>query len=70
MREQGIQERTEHAALGGTSVESQGGGCGAAYPHSLGSACQDVQDPITEGDVEPKVSELDDELQGQDGIER
>ena len=69
MREQGVQERTEHAALGGTCVESQGGGCGAAYPHSLGSARQEVQDPITEGDVEPKISELGDELLGHDGIE-
>ena len=45
MREQGVQERTEQAALGGTGDESQGGGCGAAYPHSLGSAGQEVQDP-------------------------
>ncbi len=29
-----------------------------AYPHSLGSTHQEVQDPITEGGVELKVSEL------------
>ena len=54
----------------GVPVMSQAGGCGAAYPHSLGPAHQEVQDPITEDDVEPKVSELGDELQGHDGIER
>ncbi len=65
----GVQERAEHAALRGAGVESQGGGCGGAYPHSLGSACQEVQDPITEGGVEPKVPELSDELGGHNGIE-
>lgn len=70
MREQGAQERAEHTALGGAGAESQGGGCGVAYPHCLGSARQKVQYPITEGDVEPKVSELGDELQGHYGIER
>ena len=69
MYEQEVQERTEHAALGGAGVECQVGGCGAAYPHSLGSARQEVQDPITDGGVEPKVSELGDRLQGHDGIE-
>ncbi|KAI3359045.1 hypothetical protein L3Q82_015431 [Scortum barcoo] len=49
--------------------ESQGGGCGAAHPHSLGSARQEVQDPVTEGAVEPEVSELGDELGGHDGVE-
>ena len=46
MHEQGVQERTEYAARGGTGVEGQGGGCGSAYPHSLVSARQEVQDPI------------------------
>ena len=58
MREQGVQERTEQAALGGAGVESQAGGCGAACPHSLGSAHQEVQDPITEGDVDSYVRKL------------
>ncbi len=56
MCEQGVQERAEHAALRGTGVEGQGGECGAAY--------QDIQDPVTQGGVEPKVSQLDDELGG------
>ncbi len=36
----------------GAGVESQGGVCGAAYPYSLGSGRQEVQDSITEGGVE------------------
>ncbi len=55
-------------ALRSTGIESQGGGCGATYPHSLGSASQEVQDPITEGGVEPKVSELGDELGRHNGV--
>ncbi len=39
---------------------SQGGGCDAAHPLSLGSAHQEVQDPVTEGGVESKVPELGD----------
>ncbi len=62
VHEQGVQDRAEHAPLSGAGVEGQGRGCGAAYPHSLGSARQEVQDPITEGGDEPKVSELGDEL--------
>ena len=46
-----------------------GGGCDVSHPHCLGSARQEVQDPITEGAVEPEVSELDDQLGGQNGIE-
>lgn len=53
MSEQGVQERTEQAALGGAGAES----------HS-----ENVVLPIHTG-VEPKVSMLGDELQGHDGIE-
>ncbi|KAI3362606.1 hypothetical protein L3Q82_001696 [Scortum barcoo] len=62
-------ERAEHTALGSADVESQGGGCGAAHPHSLWSSHQEVQDPVTEGGVETEVSELGDELGGHDGVE-
>lgn len=48
-----VQERAEHAALRGAGVGRQGGGRGGAYPHSLGSARQEVQDPISEFGVEP-----------------
>ena len=35
----------------GSGVEDQGGGCDVSRPHCLGSARQEVQDPITEGAV-------------------
>ncbi len=50
-------------------VESQGGACGAAYPHGLWSACHEVQHPIMEGGAEPKDSERSDELEGHNGIQ-
>ena len=52
VREQEVEERAEHAALRGSGVEDQGGGCDVSLPHCLGSARQEVQDPITEGAVE------------------
>ena len=36
--EQGVEERAEHAALRGSGVEDQGGGCDVSHPHCLGSA--------------------------------
>ena len=49
--EQGVQEGTEHAPLRDSSVEDQRGRCGATYPHHLGAARQEVQDPVAEGGV-------------------
>ena len=49
--EQGVQEGTEHAPLRGSSVEDQRGRCVATYPHQLGLARQEVQDPVAEGRV-------------------
>ena len=40
--EQGVQEGTEHALLGGPSVEGQRGKCVPTYPHHLGAARQEV----------------------------
>ncbi len=40
-----------------------------SYPHSLGSACREVQDPITEGGIELKVPELSDKLGRHNGTE-
>ena len=51
MSEQGVQEGTEHAPLGGSSVEDQRGRCVATYAHHLGAARQEVQDPVAEGGV-------------------
>ena len=49
--EQGVQEWTEHAPLWSSSVEEQRGRCVATYPHHLGAACQEVQDPVAEAGV-------------------
>ena len=62
MVEQGVQEGTEHAPLRGPRVKGQRGGGVVAYPHHLGSACQEVQDPVAEGGVQPQGPELSDEL--------
>ena len=45
--EQGVQERTKHTSLRGTSVENQHGRCVVAYPYHLGA----VQDPVAERGV-------------------
>ena len=47
----GEQEGAEHALLRGPSVEGQRGGCVGIYPHHLGAARQEVQDPVAEGGV-------------------
>ncbi len=57
MCEQGVQERAEHTALRDAGVESQGGRCGSAYPPSLGSARQEVQDPVTQDGVDDELGE-------------
>ena len=51
MSEQGVQEGTEHAPLGGPRVEDQHGRCVVSYPYHLGVACQEVQDTVAEGGV-------------------
>ena len=40
-----------------------------SYPHCLGSARQEAQDPVTKGGVEPEVPELHSELGGHNGVE-
>ena len=49
--EQGIQEGTKHAPLRDLSVEDQRGSRVVAYPYHLGSALQEVHDPVAEGGV-------------------
>ena len=49
--EQGVQEGTKHAPLWSSSVEGKRGRCVATYPHHLGAAHQEVQDPVAEGGV-------------------
>ena len=47
MGEQGVQERAENAPLWGPSVEDQRDV--VTYPHHLGVASQEVQDPVAKG---------------------
>jgi len=44
---QGVQERTEYAALRGSGAQGQYRGGETAHPHHLGSA----QDPVAKGGV-------------------
>ena len=46
MGEQGVHERAEDAPLWGPSVEDKWGGDVVSYPHHLGAARQEVQDPV------------------------
>ena len=64
MGEQGVQEGAEHAPLWGPSVEYQRGGDFVSYPHHLGEAHQEVQDPVAQGRVETQGPKLNDELEG------
>ena len=48
MSEQGVEQRTEDAALRGASVEDDGGGYCVINPYKLGSICQAVQNPVAE----------------------
>ena len=68
MGEQGVQERTENTPLWGPSVEHQRGGDVVTYPHHLGAARQEVQDPVSQGGVETQGLELDDEFGGYYGV--
>uniref|UniRef100_A0A8C7FCB0 beta-ketoacyl-[acyl-carrier-protein] synthase I n=1 Tax=Oncorhynchus kisutch TaxID=8019 RepID=A0A8C7FCB0_ONCKI len=56
--EQGVQEGTEQAPLGSSSVEDQRGRCVATYPHHLGVARQEVQNPVAEGGISPFVPRI------------
>ena len=48
MGEQGGQEGTKHAPVNDPFVEGQHSGCVIAYPHHLGVAPQEVQNPVAE----------------------
>ena len=68
MGEQGVQERTKHTPLRGHRFDSQSGGRVVAYPHRLGVARQEVQDPVAEGGVQSQGPELSNELGGDYGV--
>ncbi|KAI3374041.1 hypothetical protein L3Q82_022608 [Scortum barcoo] len=59
MREQGVQQRAEHTALGGSLVfRVRVEDVVLPIRTAWGLPRQEVQDPVTEGAVEPVVSEL------------
>ena len=49
---QGIQEGTKYTPLRGPSVKDQPGRRVVAYSYHLGTARQEVQDPVAEGGLE------------------
>jgi hypothetical protein len=61
--------RTEDTPLGGPCVKSHCGGAVVANLHSLWAACQEVQDPVAEGGVQTRGSELSIELRGNNSFE-
>lgn len=65
--EQGVQEGAKHTFLGGSHVEGQHGGSVVPYSYHLGSAHQEVQDPVAE---RCSIPGLGDELGEHDGVER
>jgi hypothetical protein len=60
----GVQEGAEHAPLWGPSVEDHRSGNVVSYLHHLGTARQEVQDPIAQGGVETQGLKLNGELGG------
>ena len=66
---QGLQEGADHAPLSGATVEDQRSGYVVSYLHHLGSARQDVQDPVAQGGVETQGLKLNDELGGYYSVE-
>ena len=49
--------------------EDQRGRCVFAYPHRLGAARQEVQDPVAEGGVQTQSPKLGDKLGGDNSVE-
>ena len=68
MGEHGVQERAKNAPSWGPSVEEQRGGDVVTYPHHLGGAHQEVQDPVAQGGVETQGLELNYEFGGYYGV--
>ena len=60
--------RKHRRGLWGPSIEDQRGGDVVSYPHHLGAACQEVQDPVSQGGVETQGLELNDEFGGYYGV--
>jgi len=58
-----------HRALRSSGAQGQYRGGETAHPHHLGSAPQDVQDPVAKGGVKPQAPELGKELSGHKSVE-
>ena len=69
MGEKGTQEGIKHTPMWGPCVEGHRGGGDVAYPHHLGSAHQEGQDPVGEGGVQSQGPKLGDELGRHYGVE-
>jgi len=67
--EQCVQEGTEYTALRGSGAQGQCRGGEAAHSHHLGSAHQEVQDPVSKGGVKPQDPVLGNELSGHNSFE-
>ena len=65
-----VQEGTKDTPLWDPCVKGQRGGSDVAYPNPLGSAHQEVQDPVAEGGVQTQSPKLGNELGGDNGVER
>ena len=58
MSEQGVQEGAVHGCVEDSVADI------VTYNYHLGAACQEVQDPVAEGDVYPRVLILVMSLEG------
>jgi len=66
---QGVQEGTLYAALRGSGAQGQYRGGETANSHHLGSAHQEIQDPVAKGGVKAQAPELENELSGHNSVE-
>jgi len=64
MRVQGVQEWAEYTALTGSSAQGQYIGGETAHSHHLGSAHQEVQDPVAKRGVKPRLLSMRTTLAG------
>ena len=58
MGEQGVQEGTEHAPLGSSSVEDQRGRCIATHPHNWGRPARKSRIQVQRKGFSPRILSL------------
>ena len=66
--EEGIQQWTEHTALGSPCAQCPGAGYSGTSSSCLGSVCEKVQDPAAEGGCQCEVVEFFSQSAGADGV--